>query len=51
MYEHKIHVQGIMWDINSYDQWGYVTYSLLLRSYFCSLSYVYILNQKVICTL
>ncbi|KAI0238797.1 Glucose-6-phosphate isomerase [Lamellibrachia satsuma] len=22
MYEHKIHVQGIMWDINSYDQWG-----------------------------
>jgi len=22
MYEHKIHVQGIIWDINSYDQWG-----------------------------
>ncbi|KAK7114133.1 glucose-6-phosphate isomerase-like [Littorina saxatilis] len=22
MYEHKIHVQGVMWDINSYDQWG-----------------------------
>eukprot|EP00918_Siedleckia_nematoides_P034412 GHVU01074860.1.p1 GENE.GHVU01074860.1~~GHVU01074860.1.p1 ORF type:complete len:525 (+),score=69.12 GHVU01074860.1:151-1575(+) len=22
MYEHKIHVQGAMWDINSYDQWG-----------------------------
>uniref|UniRef100_A0A669ECR4 Glucose-6-phosphate isomerase n=1 Tax=Oreochromis niloticus TaxID=8128 RepID=A0A669ECR4_ORENI len=22
MYEHKIFVQGIMWDINSYDQWG-----------------------------
>jgi glucose-6-phosphate isomerase len=22
MYEHKIHVQGVLWDINSYDQWG-----------------------------
>ncbi|KAJ8343277.1 hypothetical protein SKAU_G00306060 [Synaphobranchus kaupii] len=22
MYEHKIFVQGIMWEINSYDQWG-----------------------------
>merc|ERR1712226_224423 len=22
MYEHKIHVQGVIWDINSYDQWG-----------------------------
>jgi len=22
MYEHKVFVQGICWDINSYDQWG-----------------------------
>ncbi|EFN82269.1 glucose-6-phosphate isomerase [Harpegnathos saltator] len=22
MYEHKIFVQGMIWDINSYDQWG-----------------------------
>jgi len=22
MYEHKIFVQGIVWDVNSYDQWG-----------------------------
>src|SRR5262249_14251286 len=22
MYEHKIFVQGIVWNINSYDQWG-----------------------------
>ncbi|EZA47963.1 hypothetical protein DMN91_011677 [Ooceraea biroi] len=22
MYEHKIFIQGIIWDINSYDQWG-----------------------------
>lgn len=22
MYEHKIFVQGIVWDINSFDQWG-----------------------------
>ncbi|XP_078608775.1 glucose-6-phosphate isomerase-like [Branchiostoma floridae x Branchiostoma japonicum] len=21
-YEHKIHVQGVIWDVNSYDQWG-----------------------------
>ena len=22
MYEHKIFVQGVVWNINSYDQWG-----------------------------
>ena len=22
MYEHKIFAQGVIWDINSYDQWG-----------------------------
>jgi glucose-6-phosphate isomerase len=22
LYEHKIFVQGIIWGINSYDQWG-----------------------------
>ena len=22
MYEHKIFVQGIIWNLNSYDQWG-----------------------------
>lgn len=22
LYEHKIFVQGVLWDINSYDQWG-----------------------------
>uniref|UniRef100_A0A8C5MXP4 Glucose-6-phosphate isomerase n=1 Tax=Leptobrachium leishanense TaxID=445787 RepID=A0A8C5MXP4_9ANUR len=22
MYEHKIFVQGVIWDVNSYDQWG-----------------------------
>jgi len=22
IYEHKIFVQGVIWDINSYDQWG-----------------------------
>jgi len=21
-YEHKIFVQGVIWDVNSYDQWG-----------------------------
>jgi len=24
MYEMKIFTQGIIWDINSFDQWGYV---------------------------
>ena len=24
LYEHKIFVQGVIWDINSYDQWGWV---------------------------
>lgn len=24
LYEHKIFVQGIIWNINSYDQWGFV---------------------------
>ena len=22
LYEHKIFVQGVIWDVNSYDQWG-----------------------------
>ena len=22
MYEHKIFVQGVLWNVNSYDQWG-----------------------------
>lgn len=22
LYEHKIFTQGVIWDINSYDQWG-----------------------------
>jgi glucose-6-phosphate isomerase len=22
MYEHKVFVQGAIWDINSFDQWG-----------------------------
>jgi glucose-6-phosphate isomerase len=22
LYEHKVFVQGVIWDVNSYDQWG-----------------------------
>jgi hypothetical protein len=22
LYEHKVYVQGVVWDINSFDQWG-----------------------------
>ncbi|KHJ96081.1 glucose-6-phosphate isomerase [Oesophagostomum dentatum] len=28
LYEHKIFVQGVIWDINSYDQWGMAGYAL-----------------------
>jgi len=31
MYEHKVFVQGIIWDINSFDQWG-VEYGKQLAS-------------------
>ena len=32
MYEHKFHVQGVIWDINSYDQWGSVALLLVTLS-------------------
>lgn len=53
MYEHKIFVQGVMWEINSFDQWGWVHFSMsylkavavgslkiraLLRIYVCKFS-------------
>jgi glucose-6-phosphate isomerase len=22
LYEHKVFVQGVIWDVNSFDQWG-----------------------------
>jgi glucose-6-phosphate isomerase len=22
MYEHKVHAQGVIWEIDSFDQWG-----------------------------
>jgi glucose-6-phosphate isomerase len=22
LYEHKVFVQGVVWDVNSFDQWG-----------------------------
>jgi glucose-6-phosphate isomerase len=22
LYEHKVYVQGVIWDVNSFDQWG-----------------------------
>lgn len=32
-YEHKIFVQGIIWNINSYDQWGVELGKLILHLY------------------
>lgn len=34
MYEHKIFVQGVVWDINSFDQWGYVCTLFQIVFYF-----------------
>lgn len=34
MYEHKIFVQGIIWNVNSYDQWGLSLASSLPRNCF-----------------
>ena len=22
LYEHKVYIQGLIWDVNSFDQWG-----------------------------
>jgi glucose-6-phosphate isomerase len=22
LYEHKVYIQGVLWDVNSFDQWG-----------------------------
>jgi glucose-6-phosphate isomerase len=35
VYEHKIFVQGQVWGINSYDQWGCVVFNILFIIYFC----------------
>ncbi|CAB4011410.1 glucose-6-phosphate isomerase [Paramuricea clavata] len=32
MYEHKIFVQGKIWDINSFDQWGPIDFSYMQPS-------------------
>ena len=37
LYEHKIFVQGIIWDINSFDQWGVELGKILAKSAFSSL--------------
>lgn len=44
MYEHKIFVQGVMWEINSFDQWGWV-YIFLFNSV-CSKKWFYRLNLR-----
>ena len=38
MYEHKFHVQGVIWDINSYDQWGSVSLNSTVVLYYSLLS-------------
>jgi len=43
MYEHKFHVQGVIWDINSYDQWGSVS---VPSSSFLYLIYFYLVVRS-----
>lgn len=37
LYEHKIFVQGVLWDINSYDQWGVELGKILAKKIFVEL--------------
>jgi glucose-6-phosphate isomerase len=32
LYEHKVFVQGVLWDINSFDQWGVELGKVLARN-------------------
>jgi len=45
MYEHKFHVQGVIWDINSYDQWGSVSALLLSVCLSVCLSVIWDINS------
>ncbi len=31
LYEHKVFVQGVLWDVNSFDQWGVELGKLLAK--------------------
>lgn len=44
MYEHKIFTQGIIWDINSFDQWGFVSIFVLadISCTWCGMMYLII---------
>jgi glucose-6-phosphate isomerase len=37
LYEHKIFVQGAVWDINSFDQWGVELGKVLAKDIFTQL--------------
>ena len=37
LYEHKIFVQGVIWDINSFDQWGVELGKILGESVFSAI--------------
>jgi glucose-6-phosphate isomerase len=38
LYEHKVFVQSVIWDINAFDQWGVELGKLLSRDVFTSLA-------------
>lgn len=39
MYEHKVFVQGVIWDVNSYDQWGVELGKQLAKSIYPELNH------------
>lgn len=41
MYEHKIFVQGVIWDINSFDQWGCVSNSFIFHCSYLTGHFLY----------
>jgi glucose-6-phosphate isomerase len=38
LYEHKVFVQGALWDVNSFDQWGVELGKVLARNFEAELS-------------
>lgn len=42
MYEHKIFIQGVMWEINSFDQWGWDQCRVQTEYAYNNIIYIYI---------
>ena len=47
MYESKIFVQGVVWDINSFDQWGYNLITLIIFSRFAFTIIFFVIQGRI----